>query len=523
VRSAIAALVAGAVIIPSSAAALQPLPFDGRIAFASIGSVIEMNPDGSGVWPARWGPTDLVDSWAPDGTRLLVDSAADVYAVDPDGGNRTRLTFDAAWDGHAAYSPDGTRIAFESSRDGRLRIWLMDADGSDPHLITANVEGANDPAWSPDGRELAFGDGAGNLWVTSADGIGQRLVYRADGSRALQPAWSPDGSTILATIDVDGNSDVYALDPAGGVLRRLTDSPAFDSSPAWAPDGTRIVFVSNRSGDRELWAMAPDGSGQMQLTWTGGAVSRPAWQPLGPPPAGFCTVWGTAANDLLVGTPGNDGICGEAGNDRIFGGDGQDALNGDDGNDTIVTGPGFDVVNAGPGDDTVDARDGGNDLVNGGGGTDTVLEDRRIDATLETEHRVFPDLDNLARGRAVRASLQLPTGPAAYAVDGHRSAFWSSLYARQWIEIDLGSPQTVGRVALAVAQTPEGETDHVILGRATEHSRWRGLAELRGRTHDRELLTAVAAKPWRNVRYLRIETRESPSWVAWKEIAVYPR
>src|SRR5262249_52894657 len=162
------------------------------------------------------------------------------------------------------------------------------------------------PAWSPDGRELAFGDGAGNLWVTSADGIGQRVLYRADGGRALQAAWSPDGSTILATIDLDGNSDIYALDPAGGVVRRLADSPAFDSSPAWAPDGTRIVFVSSRSGDRELWTMAPDGSGQTQLTWTGGAVSRPAWQPLGPAPYGFCTIWGTPANDLLVGTPGGD-------------------------------------------------------------------------------------------------------------------------------------------------------------------------------------------------------------------------
>lgn len=113
----------------------------------------------------------------------------------------------------------------------------------------------------------------------------------------------------------------------------------------------------------------------------------------------------------------------------------------------------------------------------------------------------------------------------AWSPDGSTIAFdtdviWNSTYAPQWIEIDLGSPQTVREVSMVVAQTPDGVTDHVILGRAHDFDRWRGLGELVGYTHDRQVLTLIPKRQWRSVRYVRIETRKSPSWVAWKEIAV---
>ena len=125
------------------------------------------------------------------------------------------------------------------------------------------------------------------------------------------------------------------------------------------------------------------------------------------------------------------------------------------------------------------------------------------------DRAAFPEPDNVARGRPVRASMALPTGPAAYVTDGHRIAFWSSLYQPQWVEIDLGHQYAIKSVALVIAQTPEGLTDHVILGRATAFERWRGLS-LRGTTHDRELLTATARTAWRNVRYVRIGDARQP-------------
>jgi tricorn protease-like protein len=516
-----AGLAVAAALVPGATGAAQPAHFNGRLAFASLGTVIVMNPDGSGMWPTRTTGIGWVDSWSPDGTKLLVEAENDLFAVDPDGGNRTRLTSSSAYDGQAVYSPDGSRIAFMSTRDGPARIWVMNADGSDPHTITSNFPGSGRPTWSPDGGQIAFTTGYSSVWITSSEGVGARHLVGSDVEPAFEPAWSPDGQTIVVSQRRQGNAEIFAVDVQTGAERRLTSSDGDDFDPVWSPDGTRIAFESIRTGRAEIFTMAADGSDVRQVTFTGGLAGPPAWQPLGPPPAGFCTIWGTEENDLLVGTAGDDGICGEGGNDRIIGGEGRDALNGDDGNDTIVAGPGFDIVNGGSGDDTIDSRDGERDFVNGWQGTDIVLADRRLDGTSEMERRLFPEPDNLARGRPVRASMALPTGPAAWAVDGHRVGFWSSLYAPQWVEIDLGKPQSIGRVSLAVAQTPDGKTDHVILGRATMHDRWRGLAELNATTHDRQLLTATAPRPWRNVRYVRVETRQSPSWVAWKEIAVF--
>jgi Ca2+-binding RTX toxin-like protein len=521
VIKAMAGLVAAAVVVPGATSAAQPANYNGRLAFASLGTVVVTNPDGGGMWPTRATGVGWVDGWSPDGTKLLVEGENDLFTVDPDGGNKKRLTPSSAYDGQGSYSPDGSKIAFMSTRDGPARVWVMHADGSDAHTITSNFPGSGHPTWSPDGTQIAFTTGYRSVWITSSEGIGARHLVGNDTEPAFEPAWSPDGRTIVVSQRRQGNQEIVAVDVDTGAGRGLTSSDGDDFGPVWSPDGTRIAFESTRTGQQEIFTMAVDGSDERQVSFAGGLAGPPVWQPLEAPPAGFCTIWGTPANDLLVGTPGDDGICGEGGNDRIIGGQGRDALNGDDGNDSIVAGPGFDLVNSGPGDDTIDSRDGDHDFVNGWQGVDTVLADRRIDGTSEIERRLFPEPDNLARGRPVRSSMALPTGPAPWVDDGHRIGFWSSLYATQWVEIDLGKSQTIGRVSLAVAQTPEGHTDHVILGRATTHDRWRGLAELDGTTHDRQLLTVKATRPWRNVRYVRVETRRSPSWVAWKEIAVF--
>jgi Tol biopolymer transport system component len=79
-------------------------------------------------------------------------------------------------------------------------------------------------------------------------------------------AWSPDGRTLVFTSDRDGNADIYAINPDGSRLRRLTDNPEYDGDAAWSPGGRKLVFVSNRDGDSEVYVMNADGSGQRKLT-----------------------------------------------------------------------------------------------------------------------------------------------------------------------------------------------------------------------------------------------------------------
>ncbi|HEV8251431.1 MAG TPA: discoidin domain-containing protein [Gaiellaceae bacterium] len=132
-----------------------------------------------------------------------------------------------------------------------------------------------------------------------------------------------------------------------------------------------------------------------------------------------------------------------------------------------------------------------------------------------------PGLRNVARGQPAVASGERATEPPAAAIDGDATTRWGAgQFAPQWIEIDLGAPVAIGAVRLGVDQFPDGETVHAVLGRPPGGS-YRELHVFQGRTTNGELLEYVPPAPWEEIRYLRIETRASPSWVAWREIEVF--
>jgi dipeptidyl aminopeptidase/acylaminoacyl peptidase len=129
-----------------------------------------------------------------------------------DGRAQTQLTTSPAFDGDPAYSPDGGRIAFTSARDGNREIYVMNADGSSQTRLThtAGRVGNPDhesvdqnPAWSPDGRRIYFDssrDGNLNVYVMNADGSGQTRLTDSPALDAI-PIPSPDGRTVLFTSD----------------------------------------------------------------------------------------------------------------------------------------------------------------------------------------------------------------------------------------------------------------------------------------------------------------------------------
>src|SRR5262249_675586 len=156
-------------------------------------------------------------AWSPDGTKIawihVEDADADentigsqVWIMNADGSNAHALTTDAPIkDQLPGWSPDGTKIAYESGDPGLGGIWVMNADGSDPQQLSgcattdpspcaAGTDGG--PAWSPDGQQIAFlhfpnGDGTDRpIMIMNADGSNAHRLF-ADPSKQYVPAWQP--------------------------------------------------------------------------------------------------------------------------------------------------------------------------------------------------------------------------------------------------------------------------------------------------------------------------------------------
>ena len=186
------------------------------------------------------------------------DGNPEIYLMNPDGTNQTRLTNNSIVDDHAMWSPDGQKLAFVSQRPtGVFAIFQMNIDGTNRVEITPLSQFVNVPptgsvgfsmSWSPDGRKIAFQDPYYNdIWVVDVETQArQNLTNDGGGQIALfdhNPAWSPDGTTILyASPRYNGIcAALYAINPDGLNRRLVVRCQAY--SPSWSPDGTKIVFV----------------------------------------------------------------------------------------------------------------------------------------------------------------------------------------------------------------------------------------------------------------------------------------
>ncbi|MDQ7064218.1 MAG: T9SS type A sorting domain-containing protein [candidate division KSB1 bacterium] len=129
--------------------------------------------------------------------------------------------------------------------------------------------------------------------------------------------------------------------------------------------------------------------------------------------------------------------------------------------------------------------------------------------------------DNLALHKPVTASSSLPDQPAEHAVDGWMNTNWGAgAHPPQWIEIDLESPVNIAILRLAVEQFPAGNTRHRIWGKTNSGDPYNLLHEFSGFTQSGDILQQTAGPSWSNVRFIKVETVESPSWVSWSEIEI---
>ena len=205
---------------------------------------------------------------------------ADLFSVDPVTAVEQRLTTETEPDSDPAWSPNGTRIAFDSRRaGGRRDIWVLEADGLFSRITDSSPDDAL-PVWSPDGEMLAWSRGAAGsreIWVgSSRDGSGAHRV--TSGHDDIFPSWSSAG--LIAFQRRDASSEIWVVDPdRSGAVVRITAGQGGGATPAWSPDGRRIAFVRLVGGVNRIYIVNADGVTSLH-SLTSAAVcdcEHPAW------------------------------------------------------------------------------------------------------------------------------------------------------------------------------------------------------------------------------------------------------
>ncbi|MCL4253978.1 MAG: PD40 domain-containing protein, partial [Anaerolineae bacterium] len=206
---------------------------------------------------------DFDPSWSPDGTKLVYESNVDgnweLRMINLLTGEKTRLTDHPAPDINPVWNIDGTRIAFQSSReDGLWQIYEYNfATGTITRLSDGSADDTN-PQYRPDGSAILYqsvdSNGEIGLRIMDAQGNPLRDVPVA-GLNPQYAIWSPDGMYIAyQAMSEFGFSTLYVYDVATEVTRQITSNGnAF--SPAWICDTTNVVFTSNALGNNNLYVL----------------------------------------------------------------------------------------------------------------------------------------------------------------------------------------------------------------------------------------------------------------------------
>ena len=258
----------------------------GRIAFYSWrndrGDVYVMDPDGSNETKLTDGETEVRQPCiSPDGTRMAFSSKAegeyDLFVMEVATGEKVRLANPGTPYG-CSWSPDGTKLAFHHPPPGGRRpaIYVMNADGSGLTRLTQNDERDDSyPTWSPDGRivfqaRVGWGKTANlDVFVVGVDGTDEINATNSPGDEEM-PSWSPDGNRIA----FERGDLIYILDLSSGSVLPLTEG----RDPTWSPDGRLLAFVKPFATPSGIWAIEVASGMEAHIGESGHRRDRhPSW------------------------------------------------------------------------------------------------------------------------------------------------------------------------------------------------------------------------------------------------------
>ena len=268
------------------------LPGDYNPAFSPDGQTLAFNRGSQGVtsiytMPVAGGDEHRVVTgsqfgwglaWTADGRDIVFGRAGWLarsgwlWKVSARGGEPERLQF-----GQEGTEPSirGNRLAY-ARQIANVNIWkrkLNSPQASTPaekFLASTTIESG--PQFSPDGSMIAFEStrsGAYEVWMCRSDGTNLLQLTHLNTVTGT-PRWSPDGQQIAFDSRAPGNADIFVMDSRGSPPRKLTNESSADVIPSWSRDGHWIYFASDRSGNWQIWKMPSAGGPAVQVTLHGG-------------------------------------------------------------------------------------------------------------------------------------------------------------------------------------------------------------------------------------------------------------
>ncbi len=232
-----------------------------------------------------WGTTATTRLFVTDDLLLSVrrGAGADIIQLDPaDVGSIVPLLANGNLNQQAVWSPDGTRLAFSGTAEGNTDIYVMDADRKNLSRLTTGPEEDSEPAWSPDGGTIAFTSlrsGSPQIWAMNSDGTGVRQLTEGAGTNT-SAAFRRDGRMIAFISTRDGNADLFEMENEGAAPRAITRTPEAESHPAYFANGD-IAIVVTRPGRGDILRIRAGDGQRIMLQSVPGTITSLALAPDG--------------------------------------------------------------------------------------------------------------------------------------------------------------------------------------------------------------------------------------------------